>query len=49
MKIVEHIAHLAVWGGSDNFRWKMKSLGWTGWSVKNAKEPKPEEGYEKEE
>lgn len=46
--IMTGIAHVAVWAGSDTFRWKMKNLGWTGWSVKGVTEPKPEEGYEKE-
>lgn len=49
-RIVEQIAHLAVWAGSDNFRWKMKNVGWKGWSVNGiTSAPKPEEGYEKEE
>lgn len=49
MGIVEQIAHLAVWAGSDNFRWKMKNVGWTGWSVASVKEkPAEEQGYEKE-
>ena len=48
-KIVEQIAHVMVWAGTDNFRWKMKNVGWSGWSVRGIKEPEPEEGYEKEE
>lgn len=47
---VENIAQMAVWGGSDNFRWKMKSVGWQGWGISGAKEkPKPEVGYEQSE
>ena len=48
--IVEQIANLAVWAGTDNFRWKMKNLGWTGWSVNGiTNAPQPETGYEVEE
>ncbi|WEM34433.1 hypothetical protein [Xanthomonas phage X1] len=49
MSIVEQFAHLCVWAGTDNYRWKMKQVGWTGWSVDGLKEkPAAEEGYEKE-
>ena len=41
---------IMVWSGGDTFRWKMKKVGWSGWSVSGVgKEPKPEPGYEKEE
>lgn len=47
--IADQFCHFFVWSGSDNFRWKMKQVGWTGWSVSSLKvKPPGETGYEKE-
>ncbi len=42
-----HFSNILIWGGSDSYRWKMKSVGWNSWATRKAEEPKPEVGYEK--